>query len=244
MKTKFLPRDEAQRVVWFNNFSSKLKNTYALIFGITIATADKIVAYAAFYAFLIGYLKSSRTLSQDLTKYKDDFFTAPLNTPNGALPVFTVVPPATIPAEAGVYTIVSGIIQTIKSHAAYTNAIGEDLGIVGDEHDFDETTFKTVLKATVQLDGVKIAFTKKGVEGIHIYSNPLGEFNGTTWELLALDLHSPYLDSRPAKIAGTPEDRRYMGRGVIDGKEVGVDSDIVVVTFSPAVIAGGHGVVN
>jgi hypothetical protein len=243
-KLYFLPNEESKRVLWFNNFSDKLKNVYATLFGISSTDADKIVAYASFYAFLISYLESLRTFSQDLTKYKNDFWNAALNTPNAALPTFSITPPATTPAEAGVYTIISNVIQTIKSHKSYTTSIGEDLGIVGNEQELDLDNLQVEIAASEQIDGVKITFKKKGADGVDIYGNPIGKFSTIEWELLGRDFHSPYLDSRPAEKAGVPEQRRYMARPVIGDAQVGKDSKPVTVTFAPAVISGGRPVVN
>jgi hypothetical protein len=42
---------------------------------------------------------------------------------------------------------------------------------------------------------------------------------------------SPYFDNSPLAQAGVAEKREYMGRGVLHDQEIGVDSDIVTVTF-------------
>lgn len=92
----------------------------------------------------------------------------------------------------------------------------------------DPLTFKTVLKASVVASQVRVDFTKGGVDAVNIYTR----LRGTTgWTKLALDSSSPYYDTRPLTNAAQPESREYMGRGVIDDEEVGVDSDIVSVAF-------------
>jgi hypothetical protein len=209
-----------------------LKNTYATLFGISIADADKYVGYAAFYAFLIGLLSDLRTFTQDVTKYKNTFFIAPLNTANGALPGYTITPPAAIPTEAGVFTIISGVIKTIKAHPKYTTAIGEDLGIIGDEVSFDADNYKPTGKAISMPGEVKIDFTKLGVDAEHVYSNPVGGTDPNEWVLLATDAHTPYNDSRPLAVPGKPETRRYRLRGVMGDAEIGQFSDIITVTFA------------
>jgi hypothetical protein len=231
-KQPFLPIQESKKVLWFNNFSGKLKDTYAALFGISSGDADKIVAYAAFYAFLISYLTGLRTFTQDLTKYKNDFFGAPLNTPNGALPAFSVTPPAIIPTEAGVYNIISPLIQTIKSHTNYTTAIGEDLGIVGNEQDIDLDTYKPEGKVFALPGAVKLDFSKKGVDGQAVYSRPVGSTDPNAWVKLANDFHTPYLDGRPLAVAGKPELREYKLRALIGDEEVGQWSDVITVTFA------------
>jgi len=231
-KQPFFPREESKRVLWLNNFSDKLKNVYATLFGISSSDADKIVAYASFYAFLIGYLTGIRAFVQDLTKYKNDFLGAPLNTTNGTLPTFSITPPATTPAEAGAYTIISNVIKTIKAHPKYTPAIGEDLKIVGDETEFVNDEYKPEGKGIALPGSVKLEFPKKGVDGQAVYSRPVGSTDPNAWEKLANDFHSPYFDTRPLAVAGTPEKREYKLRGLIGDTEIGQWSDVITVTFA------------
>ena len=93
---------------------------------------------------------------------------------------------------------------------------------------FDPNTYKTVLKVTVEADVVKVAFTKKGVDGVAIYTRLRG---AAAWRKLAVDTLSPYFDNSPLAQEGVAEKREYMGRGVLHDQEIGVDSDIVTVTF-------------
>ena len=93
---------------------------------------------------------------------------------------------------------------------------------------FDPNTYKPVLKVTVEADVVKVAFTKKGVDGVAIYSRLHGP---TAWRKVAVDTVSPYFDNSPLAQAGVAETREYMGRGVLHDQEIGVDSDVVIITF-------------
>ena len=98
----------------------------------------------------------------------------------------------------------------------------------GSAVDFDPNTYKPVLKVTVEADVVKVAFTKKGVDGVAIYTRLRGT---AAWRKLAMDTLSPYFDNSPLAQAGVAEAREYMGRGVLHDQEIGVDSDIVAITF-------------
>ena len=118
--------------------------------------------------------------------------------------------------------------QAIKAHKNYTEAIGEALGIVGSEGDADRDGLKPELSARAASDHVRLSFTKKGIDGVHVYGRRKGE---GAWQLLGTDYFSPYTDHRPLAVAGTPETREYMFRGIIHDEEVGVDSDIVSVLF-------------
>lgn len=229
-KHHYLPRRESERVTWLNNFSAKLGG-YAASFGITPAEVTATGNMAAFYSYTINLIEQSRKYTQDLTKFKNVLSVAASGTTLGPVPVLT---PAAAPAvtPAGIFTIIGGLVQRIKSNlSVYTEAIGEDLGIVGDETTFDEPNFKTTLKAVVMPGLVEISFSKNGVDGINVYSHPLGSKDPNDWEKLAFDSSSPYNDTRPLQDKANPEVREYRARGVISDLEIGQWSDIVRVTF-------------
>jgi hypothetical protein len=229
----YLPRKESKLAEWLKNFSFKLKNEYASTFGIISTDADNIVAYAAFYSFLINYLDELRAFSKGLTKYKDIFKKSPLNTPLSSVPQFSIpVIPATLPSEAAMLITISNTVNAIKAHPSYAPGIGKDLGIEGTAHDFNPDQYMPKGKAKAMPGSVKINYVKKGVEAMNIYGNPVGSTNPDEWVLLATHSQSPYHDARALEVAGTPESRRYRLRGVIADKEIGKWSDVMTVAFA------------
>ena len=121
----------------------------------------------------------------------------------------------------------TGIGQMKKSNG-YTEAIGKLLNILSVSDTIDPNTYKPALSAQVFPGHVTIKFTKKGVQGVNIYSQLKGE---TKWEKLSFDSFSPYVDNRPLHAPGTAEVRQYMAMGVVHDHEIGQMSDIVEVTF-------------
>lgn len=108
------------------------------------------------------------------------------------------------------------------------SGVAGNLRLVGTESSFDSSTFKP--KLTVSLDGpqVKVDFTKGECDYLCIYARLRGE---TGWTKLGIDSSSPYYDTRPLAVPGTPETREYMASGVINDVEVGLQSDIVDILF-------------
>jgi hypothetical protein len=102
------------------------------------------------------------------------------------------------------------------------------LQLKGSAINFDPNTYKPELKVTLEADVVKVAFTKKGVDGVAIYTRLRGTLG---WRKVAMDSVSPYFDNSPLAQTGVAETREYMGRGVLNDREIGVDSDIVTITF-------------
>jgi hypothetical protein len=124
--------------------------------------------------------------------------------------------------------LIRGFVKRMKAHAAYTDAIGQQLGIIGTADDMDEELVKPKLTGDAFPGYVRLKFTKKGLDGVNIYTRLKGQ---SQWNFLARDTNSPYDDNRPLLQAGVPETREYMGIGVIADTEVGQASDIVSVVF-------------
>ena len=145
-------------------------------------------------------------------------------------------PPPDLPAGVtapppGTLTRIFALIAKMKLSAAYTEAIGTDLGIVGSEE-----TEKQVPKFSAEAeqgDGcqcVRLRFSKYGHMGVYIESRRGA--NGV-WEFLAIDTESPYEDERPLLVAGQPEVREYRMRFWDKGTPNGDWTDVVKVTVSP-----------
>ncbi|MFI5219224.1 MAG: hypothetical protein ACHQNT_07015 [Bacteroidia bacterium] len=227
-KKPYLPKREPERVIWLNNFAAKLPG-YAAMFGIPAGDVTAAAAMALIYSYVIGLINQSKTYTQELTKFKNLLSFSPSGTTLGPLPV--LIPAAAPPlTAAGIFTFIGGIVQGIKSKkSVYTTAIGEDLGIIGDESDFDADNFTPKLKGKSMPGFADLQFVKDQTDGVNIYSRQQGE---PEWRFLAHDTESPYHDTRPLRVPGTPEVREYRCRATLHDAEIGQWSDVVAVTFS------------
>ena len=99
-------------------------------------------------------------------------------------------------------------IARMKTHSAFTDAIGEDLGIMGGSEDDDLDNEKVDLSGKAHSGFVRLKFKKNGFTGVKIFAR----LKGTTgWTFLALDTESPYDDHRPLTTPNQPEEREYKG---------------------------------
>ncbi|HEY5297079.1 MAG TPA: hypothetical protein VIK59_04075 [Verrucomicrobiae bacterium] len=123
------------------------------------------------------------------------------------------------------------LAQRIKKSTAYTQPLGNMLGIEGPQDSVDMTLQKPTLDATPGLGGVvEIGFNKMDAEGVHIYGMRDGDAGFT---LLASETHSPYVDNRPLLTAGKPEVRQYKATFFLGKSEIGLASDVVPATAAP-----------
>lgn len=119
-------------------------------------------------------------------------------------------------------------ISRLKTHSAFTQAIGDALGVIGGAGDFDPDTFKPAAKATVFPGLVRIDFNKSQTDGANVYTRLQGAM---PWTKLGTDNFPPYDDTRPLANPNTPETREYQVRAIVNDVEIGLASDIVSAVF-------------
>lgn len=126
---------------------------------------------------------------------------------------------------------VRAITRRIKAHPAYTEAMGNLLGIIGAENSLDLATSKPVLSGKDQSGGVvMLKYVKSKSDGVNIYSQ---RENDADFVFLARVSSLLYTDNRPLLVQGKPELRRYTTVYVLNDEELGLFSDELVVSCAP-----------
>lgn len=126
-----------------------------------------------------------------------------------AMPVFTppALPAGVVAVPAGALNRIKDFVAQIKRSPNYTDAIGQQLKIIGEE-DTEEHAYPEFSLTQEREEGcqcVRIRFFKYGHKGVMIHSRR----GAGAWESLGIDLASPYQDERPLLVAGQPEMREY-----------------------------------
>jgi hypothetical protein len=227
----YYPSRIGDQVNWLDNYSVKLP-IHGPTLGVEAADVTASVNDAKFGNYVLGsYLSAVRNFSPSTTDAVDDVLagagTSAIVLPTFASPALPAGVTATLP---GVLTRIFALIAKMKLSAAYTEAIGTDLGIVGSQ----ETEKPTPKFAATPEQGsgcqcVKLTFFKYTHMGVYIESR---RGNGA-WEFLAIDTESPYDDERPLLVPGVPEVREYRMRFWDKGTPNGEWTDVVKVTVSP-----------
>ena len=195
----FIPRSDGSLVLWLTTYKAKII-THGLALGLTAGEITDIGTQCDALIAAINNAESKKNESTNAVISKDTL-------KKDELP------------------IMRNMIKRIKTHSGYTEAIGEELGIIGSD---DVVSNKPDIKAKARINDVEISFSKKGLDGVNVY----GRLKGVApWTFLARDTNSPYNDARPLTTAGVPETREYMCIGVLADVEVGEPSDIVSVVF-------------
>jgi hypothetical protein len=198
----FIPRSDAELAIWLGNHQAQMALVGATV-GLLPADITAISDACTRTFGKINDVEAEKQVLQQKVAEKDA-------------------------AKKEDLATIRGFAKRIKTHAAYTEAIGQQLGIIGTAGDMDEETVKPKLSGDVFPGYVRLKFTKKGLDGVNIYTRLKGQ---SQWVFLARDTNSPYDDNRPLTQAGVPEAREYMCIGVIADTEVGQASDIVSVVY-------------
>jgi hypothetical protein len=226
----YLPKTDNDLLVWFNSFQLKFA-TYGPTLGFTAGDVTAVNDDYNMLAYLVSAAELKRNESQARTSYKNVVRDGPLGTVQPTPPsVPTLAPPATIVAP-GIVPRLRALVQRLKTHPAYTESIGTDLGVIGAAVTAPTTTPKPSATATAEPGStVRIDWVKSGFDGV-LVEGQRGE--ETVWATLGTDLQSPYIDTRASLQPGVPEVRRYRLRYLKGDQPTGDNSDTITVTTTP-----------
>ncbi len=127
-------------------------------------------------------------------------------------------------------TFIRNLVATLKLHPNYTQAIGEDLNVIGSSEQDEASVIanaKPVFTATALATMVGLDWVKGLFDGILFERKRANE---TTFSFLDKDDRSPCNDKEANLVAGVPEVRIYRGIYLKNGEPVGNWSDEVRVT--------------
>ena len=167
-KSYFLPNNEPGKRDWLNNFSGKLP-TYAATVGVTPAEVTQETADALFFTYVCNmhYLHTQTT--RDWTAYKhqaahgDNLGDIPVTPDPGT-------PPPTVPPD--IFGRAAKLAVRIKKHPKCTEAIAQDLGIIGAEVIVDPTTYQPILTLSLNAGHPHIGWPKQGMDSLELLDGP------------------------------------------------------------------------
>jgi len=226
-----IPRNNTHMAAWLLHFAAKIDAHASTV----SAAADDIKALKAdalMVEWIIKAAPSVRSSGQQFTSFKDDLLDGPTGGAPLAAPVAPSVsaPPPAVPT--GVIPRTRGFMQRIKNAVGYTQAIGQDLGIVASVADLAaDSTAKPAFRATAQPHSEnRLDWVKGSHSGVLVQGRRPGEDG---WSDLGRDNYSPYVDGRPPLKLGTSETREFRMRYFDKDTEVGEWSDVVSVVTIP-----------
>jgi hypothetical protein len=226
----YYPTNAAAQIVWLENFRNKLTG-HAPTLGISGADSTAAIADARWLIYVLGtWLPAVRAWQKSCT---DAARQAQLGNMGVVmvLPVFVApaLPAGVVAVNDGALNRIFGIIQVMKGSAAYTEAIGTDLGVIGSQQSApDFATLQPSINATVA--GPNKVDNDWGWGGFAAFLDAceIQVDRGSGWTLLTIDTTPGYTDTAPHPATLT----RWKYRAIyhVDDAQVGLWSAEVSVT--------------
>ncbi len=227
-KAAYFPNDDQGKADFMDNLAVKLPG-YATVLGLTPADVTSVVNDAAMFNYIMDMQEAYKTNKQEVTRYKNILRDGPLGTPLGAVPVPPTLGAAPALVPGAIFDRISKLAMRIKGNPAYNEAIGEDLGLVGDEQVIDIPNLKPVLKSRLDAGRPLIIWKKGPANSIDIY---VDRKDGSGFVYLANDSQPDYLDTFPVP-AGMPSAIwSYKAVYRIGDEQVGQFSEPISVTVT------------
>lgn len=232
----YFPPRIAEQPEWLENFATKLPG-YTAALGLDPADVTAIVADARWYAYVVGAWRTGAqefggTVTPAVAQANSGTGTTPQVLPGFTAPA---LPAGVVAVNPGALDRVFRYVKTIKNATGFGDVIGNDLGVLGSEipppppGGGGAPRIKLTVETGMENQIVRISFFKDGHQALHIESR---RGNGT-WEFLALDTESPYLDERTLLVPGQAEVREYRARFWDRGELNGDWCNVAKITVGP-----------
>ena len=192
-KAYYISKSDSGKAQFLTNLANKIGADAATL-GISPAEVASIQADAAMFKYVLRMQEAFKTFKQAVSAYKNLLRDGQQSETPSPLPVAPTLPAPPVLVNDGIFWRARKLVARIKAHPNYNQAIGEGLGIVGDEHVVDRLELKPVLKS--RLDGeYPVIIWKKGVaDRINIY---VDRKDGKGFVFLTTDSQPDYIDKHP-----------------------------------------------
>ncbi len=224
------PTSLAEQAAMFLNIKGKIGG-YTAVLPLTAAQETRIVLICNIFNAIYTYVEAMRATTSSLIEWRDEILTGvPTGTAAPAAPAYSAV---TLPAGSfrGIITEFKDLRELIVALPGYTDAIGEDLMIVGEEitppsapsvhPDLNVTT------ATGYV--VNVAGSMQGYDALRIEYQRQGS---TAWNIAAFATKMPASFTISPATPGQPENGQIRGIFIKKNEEFGNFSPNYPVTVS------------
>lgn len=221
----FYPSREDELIAWHSAFSAAV-SSYSAALGLAAGVVTQVATDASAVATVINYLAQAEAFSSEVVAFKNQVLHGRLNTPNPPLPTVPGTITLAIGWLANIEDRTRQLVAQIKANAAFTQQMGEDMGIFGTEPPVGQVAVQAQALTQSQ---VQITVFKAGFDVVVLDSRR----GGGQWEQLAVLTDVDYVDARPPLVAGQPEVREYRCQAYQNNQRTGALSDVVSAVTVP-----------
>jgi len=227
MHKDYVPATDLGKADFLDNLALKIGG-YETLLGLEPADVTSVQNDAAMFRYILEMQEAYKTFKQSVTGYKNMLRDGAPGT-RGPLPEPPVLPAPPTLVPKNIFFRIRNLAARIKASPAYNENIGEDLGIVGDDHRPDILDLKPKLECRLDAGRPLIIWHKGPSEGIDIY---VDRQDGAGFVFLATDTKPNYLDTHvlPEGVESAVYEYKAIYR--IDDEQVGQFSDPIRVTVT------------
>jgi hypothetical protein len=223
--SKFIPTGDSDKVVWLNNFTTKM-SLYAAQLGVTPAELIALQKDNTYFTYLISMMEVYRQNLLNLAGYKNMVKHAVGQQHIGTLPILPTLPPAPPSVSEGVFDRVSKLVARIKASLSYTDNIGSDLGIIGASSSVDVATMQPEIKIVLEVGKPHLKWKKGYSDAIDLYAD---HNDGQGFVLIGRLIRNEYMDITPLAVGKVYDEWSYKAIYIIDDVQVGLYSKVTSV---------------
>lgn len=225
MNAKFIPSSDADKVVWLNNFTTKM-GLYASSLGVTTAELTSLQKDNAFFQYIISVMEVYRQNVLNMAGYKNMLKKAVGQQHIGAMPVLPTLPAAPPAVPEGIFDRVSKLVTRIKASLNYTDNIGSDLGVISPVETIDVATMQPDIKINLEVGKPHLKWKKGYADALDLY---VDRNDGAGFVLIGRLTRNEYLDVVSLPSSKVFDEWQYKGIYVIADTPVGLYSKITSV---------------
>ena len=228
MNADFVKRADLDFSLQLNNFSTKLGSLKDIL-GLTDDDVEEALKASNYFKFVVDMHSAHTERTRNWTSYKDLLRRPGAGVPAvSSAPTTLNVPVAPEASPMGIENWFRSLAKRIKGSANYTEAMGQDLGIVSSHAQKDTVNVKPVLKVQLVAGQPLIVWKKDNMDGVEIYKD-----NGSgNWQLLIFDTRPNHLDTSPLPPLNTSATWKYKAIYRYHDERVGSWSDEAGVVVS------------
>ena len=221
----YYPTREDELIAWHAAFSAAV-SSYAGVLGLDAGLVTQIALDASVVSTVLGYNEQAQNFGAEVVGFKNQVLHGELNLPNPPLPTVPGAISLGLGWMANIEARTRQYVAQIKANAAYTNQMGQDMGIFGVTPPAGQVT---VTAQALTQSQVAIQVFKAGFGTVVLDSRVAGG----AWEQIAFLTDVNYVDARAPLVAGQPEVREYRVQGYEDNARQGALSPVVQVVTVP-----------
>lgn len=219
----YLPNRDADKVAWLENFAQKAAH-YQAVLGLSNETIEQLETDFDVFEGTLVVLEQLRNTVEAYTAFKNQ-----LRNGSGllVLPQLPVWNPIAPNVKSDIFGRVRNLVKTIKGNPNYTESIGDDMRIIGEESASLPDTWKPVLGVELKVGKPNILWKKGESSGIKLWVD-----RGSGFEFLAIDTSPDYQDNHPLPPLGQSAIWKYQAIYLLKDGQVGQISDVLEVTVT------------